>query len=173
MKIEHVRADARKRAFHVEAAGGEYTYPFGLLATPPRPDNRVRTVTADPEMGAEGFTYVLEDGSEHAVPMDAVLEYNEDPNHLNELLLYRLTLAAREAFATNGLGVRQLSRLLETSPTQIYRLLDTTNYSKSVGRMLGLLHVLGLEVEVTVRPRGTARGLTTRDPAPRRRRRRP
>jgi hypothetical protein len=47
-------------------------------------------------------------------------------------------------------GVRQLSRRLETSPAQIYRLLDTTNYKKTVDKMLELLHVLDATVEVRV-----------------------
>lgn len=38
-----------------------------------------------------------------------------------------------------------------TSPARFYRLLDTTNYRKSVDKMLSLLQVLGCEVEVIVR----------------------
>ena len=39
-----------------------------------------------------------------------------------------------------------------TTPGQFYRLLDPTYYGKSVGQMLALLHILGLEVEVVVTP---------------------
>ena len=47
-------------------------------------------------------------------------------------------------------GVRQLSRRLKTSPAQVYRLLDTTNYKKTVDKILELLHVLDAKVEVRV-----------------------
>ena len=45
---------------------------------------------------------------------------------------------------------RELIRALGTSPAQLYRLLDPTNYSKSMGQMMALLHLLGRKVEVTV-----------------------
>lgn len=145
-------ADHRRRTFEIRTARGSYSYPFALLPHPPSAANRVRDVRADEELGGEGFTYVLEDGSEDTVHVEAVLEYNQDPGHLNELLLYRLTVAARDAFHASGLGVRQVSRSLGTSPSQLYRLLDPTCYGKSVGQMLALLHLLGLKVEVTVAP---------------------
>ncbi len=47
-------------------------------------------------------------------------------------------------------GVRQLSRRLKTSPAQVYRLLDTTNYKKTVDRMMDLLHVLEANIDVSV-----------------------
>lgn len=148
MKIKRVTANHRKRAFEVETARGSYSFPFALLPLAPTAVNRVKEVHADQELDREGFTYVLEDGSENTVHLDAVLEYNVDPAHLNELLLYRLTVAARDAFEASGLGVRQVCRTLGTSPTQFYRLLDPTYYGKSAGQMLSLLHLLGVEVEV-------------------------
>jgi hypothetical protein len=51
---------------------------------------------------------------------------------------------------SSAYGVRQLSRRLKTSPAQLYRLLDTTNYKKTVDKMLELLHVLDAEVELRV-----------------------
>jgi len=44
-------------------------------------------------------------------------------------------------------------RALGTSASQLYRLLDPTNRSKSVGQMIALLHVLGREVDVVVKPK--------------------
>lgn len=38
-----------------------------------------------------------------------------------------------------------------TSPAQFYRLIDPTNYRKSVDKMLMLLRVLDCEIEVIVR----------------------
>ena len=152
MTIRHVRADNRKRAFEVETAQGCYAYPYGLLPVAPGPANRIREVRPDEEFGRGAFTYVLADGAEGSVHLDAVLEYNEDPGYLNELLLYRLTVAARDAFEASGLGVRQLCRTLGTSPTQFYRLLDPAYYGKSVGQMMALLRLLGMKVEVRVTP---------------------
>ena len=51
---------------------------------------------------------------------------------------------------------RELIRALRTSPSQFYRLLDTTYYGKSVGQLVALLRLCGKEVEVVVRQRGEA-----------------
>ncbi len=82
-----------------------------------------------------------------------MLEYNRDPGYLKDLLLHRLTVEARAAMAASGLSKRELIRALDTSASQLYRLLDPTNHSKSVGQMLSLLHLLGREVDVVVRSR--------------------
>ena len=44
-------------------------------------------------------------------------------------------------------------RRLGTSATQFYRLLDQTNYKKSFGQLLSLLHVLDCDVELVVKER--------------------
>ena len=108
-------------------------------------------VFADPELGYEGFTYHLESGKEETMHLDHVLEYNQDPNYLTDLLLYKLTLQAKGQLAKRCLSIRELARRLETSPTQLYRLLEPTNYRKSVRQMLSLLYLLACEVDLVVR----------------------
>jgi len=48
---------------------------------------------------------------------------------------------------------RELIRRLGTSATQFYRLLDQTNYRKSVDQLLSLLQILDCEVQFVVRPK--------------------
>ena len=43
-------------------------------------------------------------------------------------------------------------RRLGTSAAQLYRLLDQTNYRKSVDQVLNLLHVLDCDVDLIVPP---------------------
>ncbi len=107
----------------------------------------------DPELGREGFTYHLVSGAEGSVHLDSVLEYSQDHSHMAELTLYRLTVEANDRFEASGLSVREVSRLLGTSPTQLYRLLDPTNYGKSLKQLVDLLYLLGAEVEVEVKNR--------------------
>jgi hypothetical protein len=52
----------------------------------------VRESFVDEEAGREGFTRVLASGRSGTVHVEQVLEYNEDPSDLRNLLLYRLTL---------------------------------------------------------------------------------
>ena len=107
----------------------------------------------DTELGGEAFTCVTGTGKEGTVHLDHVLEYNEDPGHLRDLLLYRLTLEAQERVGRSSLSKRELIRRLGTSATQFYRLPDRTNYRKSVDRMLSLLHVLDCDVRLVVKDR--------------------
>jgi hypothetical protein len=88
-------------------------FPFARLATQPTAADPLVKVFVDPELGAEGFTYVLKSGRENTVHVDEVLE--------------------------------------ETSPAQFYRLLDQTNYRKSVDQLPRLLQALDCDVDLVVR----------------------
>lgn len=104
----------------------------------------------DQELGREAFTYVLESGDEGSVHLDQVLEYNEDPNYLRDLLIYQLTVEAKKRVDESGLSRRELARRLKTSVPQLYRLLDTTNTRKSMNQLISLLQVLDCSVDVIV-----------------------
>ncbi len=112
----------------------------------------VADVYVDAELGAEGFTYVLESGAENSVHVDAVLEYNEDPGHMRDLLVYKLTVEAQKCLEASGLSKREVIRRLGTSASQFYRLLDQTNTQKSIDGLVMLLRVLDCEVDFSVRP---------------------
>ncbi len=101
-------------------------------------------------MATEGFTYRLESGKEDTLLIDQVLEYNRDPSYYLELVLFELTLKAQAAVKDSSLSKRELIRRLGSSASQFYRLLDQTNYSKSVGQMISLLHVAGCDVDIKV-----------------------
>ncbi len=108
-------------------------------------------VRVDKELGREAFVYTLESGAEGTIHVDQVLEYNQDPGYLRDLLLYRLTLEAQKRVEESSLSKREIIRRLGTSPAQLYRLLDQTNYRKSVDQVLNLLHVLECDVELVVK----------------------
>lgn len=153
MKIESVRANNRRKSFEIETKSRIYSFPYALLRVSPDRGNRISEAFPDPDLGGEGFTYRLENGTGDTVHLDSVLEYNEDPEYLKDLMLHRLTLEAQKAVEASDLSKRELSRALDTSPSQLYRLLDPTNHTKSVGQMLALLHLLGRKVDVVVSPR--------------------
>lgn len=153
MKITGVTANNRKRVFEVETRRGAYVMPYAKVNPTPSSRNRIAEVYVDPELGREGFTYVLQSGAEGSVHIDSVLEYNEDPSYMANLALYELTVEARQRFEQSGLSTREVARWLGTSPAQLYRLLDPTNYSKSVKQLILLLYVLGFQVELAVRER--------------------
>ena len=152
MKIRSVKPNNRRKLFEVTTSSGKrLVFPFARLEVQPSADDPIAKVFVDQELGREGFTYILQSGREGTVHIEDVLEYNQDPDYLRDLLLYRLTLEAQKRIAATSLARREIIRRLGTSPTQLYRLLDQTNYRKSVDQMLRLLQVLDCDVELRVK----------------------
>jgi len=151
VKITSVTANNRKRAFEVKTRRGQWPFPYSKAEPVPTPSDPLVELYIDPELGREGFTYLLASGAEGSVHIDHVLDYNEEPGYMRDLLLYNLTVEALERIEASPLSKREIIRRLGTSPAQFYRLLDTTNYRKSIDKMLALLQVLDCEVEVIVR----------------------
>jgi hypothetical protein len=112
--------------------------------------SRVCEVYVDDDLGREGFSYRLASGAEGSVHLNAVLEYDDDPTFVANLLPYRLTSRAREEYEASPLSAREVARRLGTSASQLHRLSDPANTSKSLRQVLALLHVLGCRVEVSV-----------------------
>jgi len=153
MKVLGVKANNRKHLFEVRTRRQDFVFPYAKADPAPSADDRVAEAFVDPELGREAFTFRLASGAEGSVHIDAVLEYNEDPSYMADLALYRLTQEARTRFEKSGLSTREVARSLGTSPTQLYRLLDPTNYTKSLRQLMALLHLLGCDVEVEVKER--------------------
>ena len=148
MRITSVTPNNRKRAFEVKTRRGEWLFPYSKADPVPTASNPLVMVYVDHELAREAFTYQLASGDEGSVHIEQVLDYNEDPRYMRDLLLYKLTVEALQRIQTSPLSKREIIRRLRTSPAQFYRLLDTTNYRKSVDKMLVLLQVLDCEVEV-------------------------
>ncbi len=151
MKLRSVKHNNRKKVFEIKVGTRTFVFPFAKTDPQPTADDAVLRVFVDEEIGREGFTYVLESGREGTVHVEQVLEYNEDPSYLRDLLLYRLTIEAQKRVEKSPLSKREIIRRLGTSATQLYRLLDQTNYRKSVDQLVSLLQVLDCEVDFVVR----------------------
>lgn len=152
MKIRAVVANSRKQAFEITTSDGRVLpYPYARIARAPDRANRVEEVHVDKELGKQAFTFQLAGGDEGTVHIDEVLDYNRDPDYLRDLTVYELTLQAKERVERSDLSKREIIRRLGTSATQFYRLLDPTNYKKSIGQVISLLEVLDCEVELVVR----------------------
>lgn len=156
MKLQDVTYNNRKRAFEVKAARKTFQLPYAKVDPRPSATDPITRVFVDQDLGREGFTYVLESGKEGTVHSEQVLEYNQDPNYLRDVLLYKLTTEAQKRVKGSPLSKREMIRRLGTSATQFYRLLDQTNYTKSVDQLLTLLHVLDCDVDLLVRTKTTS-----------------
>lgn len=153
MKIRSVTHNNRKKVFEVRTSTKKLVFPFSKAEPSPTIQDPITELFVDQEAGREAFTYVLNSGRSGTVHVEQVLEYNQDPTYLRDLLLYRLTLEAQKRVAESALSKREIIRRLGTSAAQLYRLLDQTNYHKSVDQVLALLQVLNCDVDLVVRPK--------------------
>jgi hypothetical protein len=151
MKIRAVRANNRRKTFELATAKAWLLYPFAKLDPRLSPGDPIVKAWVDKELASEAVTYVQASGREGTVHIEQVLEYNKDPDFLRDRLLYRLTLEAQKRVAASRLPRREIIRRLGTSATQFYRLLDQTNYSKSMDQLVSLLQILDCEIDLVVR----------------------
>jgi hypothetical protein len=82
-----------------------FLFPFAKLDPQPGVHVPIARVFVDRELGSEGFTYVLES--------------NQDPHHLRDLLLYKLTVEAQQRARASRLTRREIIRRLGTSVDQL------------------------------------------------------
>ena len=151
MKIKSVKFNNKRKGFEASASGKTYVFPYVKVRPSPTSDDPVTRAYVDKELGGEGFTYELQSGKTGTVHVEQVLEYNRDPNYLRDLMLYRLTVEAQRRIADSPLSKREIIRRLGTSATQLYRLLDQTNYKKSLDQLVSLLQLLECDVDLVVR----------------------
>lgn len=150
MKIRSVIPNNRTKAFTVRTYKRAYEMPYAKLDLKPTRANPLANVYVDDELGEEAFTYTLESEEEDTIHIDRVLECTQDPTYMRDLILYHLTLEAKKAVEETDISKRELSRLLGTSPAQLYRLLDQENYRKSIDKLVELLSALDRRVNLTV-----------------------
>lgn len=157
MKIRSVTSNNRKNEFSVINRSG-VEYPFPYLGADPQPstDDRIEELFVDKELGNEAFTYILKSGEEGTIHIEQVLEYNNDPIYLADLLTYKLSLEAQKRLQSSELSLRQVAKQLKTSVPQLYRLLDPTNTRKSMKQLVSLLHILNCDVDLVVKKKAAA-----------------
>ena len=153
MRIRAVGHNNRRKLFEVRLGSSMLAFPYSKASPMPTAEDPVAQVSVDEELGREGFTFELASGRVGTVHVDQVLEYNKDPSYLRDQLLYRLTLEAQRREAASPLSKREIARRLGTSAAQLYRILDQTNYRKTVDQVLALLQVLDCDVDLVVRAR--------------------
>lgn len=149
-KIDRALADNRRRLLSIRSSGKTYSIPFERLDPPVKKGDRIVDVAVDAELAYRGVTYRQACGVENSVPLDAFLDHNLDPQFMEQLLKYRLTLAAQLLIKRCGISKNEITRRMHTSPAQLARLLDQANYRKSADQMIRLLSVLGCTLEISI-----------------------
>jgi transcriptional regulator with XRE-family HTH domain len=166
MIIRRVSVNNSKKSLEITTEKGEFSLPFSSLDLLPKPGNKIKDIYVDKELGGRAVTYIMESGEEDSVHLDEFLDYNKEPHYAHELTLYKLSLRAIELVEKSPLSKRELARKLKTSPSHLYRLLNTANYSKTVDQMIKLLAALDYEVDFTIRETSTPKSKNLRTKFP-------
>ena len=141
----------RKRTFLAEIKNLAYEFPFSRLEVVPTVEDPIVKLYIDPELAYEGFTYILRSGKEGSVVWDQFLDYNKDPDYEHDMLLFKLTCKALDLIKEKKIRKREIARHLKTSPSHLYRLLDTTFYGKTIDQMIKLLAVLDYRIVIDLK----------------------
>lgn len=142
---------AHPREFEIVIGRKRYGIPYAKAQPCPSETDRVAAAVIDAELANEAVTFTLESGRSGTIHAEQVLEYNRDPAFVRDAILYALTIEAQKRLGSAPLSKREVIRRLHTSASQFYRLLDQTNYRKSIDQMVELFQVLGCDVSVRVR----------------------
>jgi hypothetical protein len=141
-KFKKVEFDNKKRVFHLEYTSGLKLdcpyFPLGIKG-------RIVDAGPDAEVGAHSFYFTTANGKTDYVPFDQPLHIAQNPEYVKEQTLYQMTKRLNEFIQREGVPKRELARRLNTSMSQLSRLLDTTNYKKELSRLIELAAVLDYE----------------------------
>ncbi|NJL24043.1 MAG: hypothetical protein HC902_01895 [Calothrix sp. SM1_5_4] len=141
-KFKHVAFDNKKRVFHLEYTSGlKVDCPYSAL----RIKGKIVDAAPDAEVGGSSFYFVLESGKKDYVPYDQPLHINQVPEYAKQQALYEMTKAINEFIRKERVPKRELARRLNTSLSQLARLLDVTNYKKELSRLIEIAAMLNYE----------------------------
>lgn len=149
-KIKNVSNDNKKKLITIEYAKGELSIPYSKLMAKPSAKNKIAEIYVDSELENKAITYVLESGAMDSVPLDAFLDFNKDSDYLREVKIHKLTVIANRYVEDSGMSKREICRRMNTSLSQLSRLLDTTNSSKTFDQLIKLFNTLGTDVKIEV-----------------------
>lgn len=147
-KFKLVRFNNKKKVFHLTYTSGlEIECPYSALSI----DKNIIDAGPDKEVGNHCFYFVLEDGEKDYITFDQPLYIIRHPDYVREEVLYNLTLELQKIIALKKIPKRELARRLNTSVTQVNRLLDQTNYKKDLSRLIEIATIIGYEFNWTLK----------------------
>jgi hypothetical protein len=116
--------------------------------------NRFASIRIEKDLGGQGASYVLEDGIHGDFPADLVLCYS-DPTY-SWAPINQLKRALKNRLADSNISFRVLADALNTSPSQVVRLLEENRASKQLLQICQLAQIVGYDIEFTLKKKPAA-----------------
>lgn len=151
-----IEPNYRRRVLEVRLQEGRrsasYVLPFSALrGIDVSPTNRLTSIRIDAELGRQAATLRTADGATTDLPADFVLYYC-DPGY-DWSPINQLKRAVRERVYASKLSWRVLADALETSPTQVMRLLEPDRGAKQLVQLFKLAELAGYHVTLSLKKR--------------------
>lgn len=158
-KFKAIRPNYRRRVLEITLKEGKketrYSLPFSVVSGKRiSAKNRFVSIDIDDELGGQGVTFQLSDGTSGDFPADLVLYYC-DPTY-DWSPVNQLKRVLRQKLDASELSVRVLADALSTSPSQVTRLLQENQGSKQLLQLLKLAELAGYRVTLTLKRKPAA-----------------
>ena len=158
-KFKAIKPNYRKGVLEITLQEGRkptrYNLPFAAFkGTKISAKNRLVSIGIDEELGRQGATFVMADGTHGNLPADFVLYYC-DPTY-DWSPINQLKRVLRDKLDASKLSVRVVADALRTSPSQVVRLLEENRGSKQLLQLLKLAELAGYRVTFTLKRKPAA-----------------
>ena len=157
--FQEIKPNYRKNVLEITLREGRKTkkhnLPFTVFGNKKiHSKNRFASIAIDRELGKQAVSFVLEDGSKGDFPADFVL-YHCDPSY-DWSPINQIKRALKDKLGTSKLSVRVIADALDTSPSQVVRLLQENKVSKQLVQLFQLAELAGYRIEFNLRKKKAA-----------------
>ena len=158
-KFKEIKPNYRKNVLEITLRDGKkiksYSLPFAVFRDVKISSrNRFTSITIDRELGNQAVSFVLEDGSKGEFPADFVLYYCDPTYHWSPL--NQLKSALKDKISTSRLSVRVIADALDTSASQVTRLLQENKAFKHIVQLIRLAELAGYQIEFSLKKKRAA-----------------
>lgn len=159
LKFKEIKPNYRKNVLEITLQEGKKTksctLPFAVFRDVRiSGKNRFTSITIDRELGDQAASFVLEDGSKGDFPADFVLYYCDSTYYWSPV--NQLKRALKDKISTSRLSVRVIADALDTSPSQVVRLLQENKVSKQIVQLFRLAELAGYQIEFSLKKKKAA-----------------
>jgi hypothetical protein len=157
--FKEIHPNYRKRVLEITLGEGrkakKYSLPFAVFGNRNiHSKNRFASISIDRDLGGQAASFVLEDGSKEDFPADFVL-YHCDPSY-DWSPINQLKRALKDKLGKSKLSVRVIADALNTSPSQVVRLLEQNKVSKQLIQLFRLAELAGYKIEFSLKKKKAA-----------------
>jgi len=157
--FKDIKPNYRKSVLEVTLQEGrkkkKYSLPFAVFRNKKiHNQNRFTSITIDRELGNQAVSFTLEDGSNGDFPADFVL-YHCDPTY-DWSPINQLKRTLKNSLGASKLSVRVIADALNTSPSQVVRLLQENKGSKQLAQLFRLADLAGYEIKFNLKKKRAA-----------------